>query len=91
MKKILYLLILLAVIACAKKDNEEEPAILPLDVLYSFDDASALDAWNITTPNEALVIIDNQDKVAGTGSMKVYSGCCVLELKSGIPLKLNTE
>ena len=91
MKKILSLFVLLALISCAKKDKDEEPEVQPLDVLYSFDNAAAIDAWNITTPNDAIVTIDNQDKVAGTGSLKVYSGCCVLELKSGIPLKLNTE
>ncbi|MCB2222273.1 MAG: hypothetical protein KQI35_17955 [Bacteroidetes bacterium] len=91
MKKILSLFILLALLSCNKNDSEDEPEVKPVNITYAFDDASALDAWNITTPNEAIVTIDPNDKVDGAGSLLVYSGCCVMELKTSVALKVNTN
>lgn len=92
MKKLLSILMLLTLItACKKDDSEDTPEDQPVNVTYSFDDVSALDAWTITTPNNAVATIDAADKVAGTGSLKVFNGCCVINLKNGIQLKANTD
>ena len=92
MKKILYALVLLAVVVSCKKDNnDDDQTDGPLDVTWSFDSESTIDNWTIVRPNNAQVSIDTDDKFAGAGSLYITSGCAVLTYKKEFTVKPNTD
>lgn len=90
--KIFYLVIIfpLIIFSCSGKNEDiaPEPVIeSPIIAEYGFNNPEDINPWELEQGDSTFILIDNEIKFEGNGSLKIQNGCARIAHNEGIPIE----